>query len=83
MARAGIPESPHTSNLLQFVMSPVLASNGNCQTVSPVFGAVYEFGLRHGSDEAQECQKSACGDRHPRGTEQRHVVQGRWEAQLC
>ena len=83
VARAGIPQSPRTSNLLQFLISRVLASDGNSYTVQPVLSAVHESGRRHGSDGGKECQTSSSGDKHPRGTDQRHVVEEQWEAQVC
>ena len=80
MYTTGIPETPHTSNLLQFVMSQVLASDGNSKTVKPVLSTVYESVLRNGSDRGIACQSSASGDRHQPGNDQRHVVEGQREA---
>ena len=83
MARAGSPESPGTSNLLQFVMSRMLANAESSKTVKPILGAVYEFGLRHGSGGPNECHASGSDDGHQRGRDHCHLVGGQQEAQLC
>ena len=83
VARAGIPDSPGTPNLLQFTIGPVLANKESSKTVKPVLGAVHEFELRQGTDGAKEYHASASDDGDRRGSNHRHVVRRRQEAQLC